>query len=688
MVSIAAALGLFLQVSGASPQIVERARLDPSAEVSFHAMAAPETVYVGDAVMYELAVFISDETRQRLRKNPEFVPPELRSVLAYDLRTRGSQSISRDGRNYEVHVFRRALFPVAPGVINVPPARLTYTIPLGSSFFSKEEARSLKSEAVTFVAIDPPQAGRPANWGGAVGNLRLQANVESKGMRVGDPFVLTLRVTGDANVHLLPRPVVELTWGSVVPSVEHVVIDSMAPRVRGTKEFEYLVTPTKEGRVSLPAIEYPYFDPAGRRYLVARSAAQPLTVGEGTLVASDSTTAGTSRRGSLPLRTTWRRPMPDSPDRTIWYWIVVALVPIPVVVRALQRRPRRMRLSAADAPLRALAASRATDAARVRAALRDALVARLGGRAIPWADPVGLRRAFRHHGITDDTIKDALSLFSRLDNAAYGTSSATLAEAGPTALALYAKIDEEARVIRKSRASVRAGTAAVVLLIAASLAAQEETAMALFNRGVQSYTQGNSAAAATDFFAAAKKEPASSAAWANAGTASWEAADTARAVVGWQRALRLDPLDDGARQLLTLVGADAGAANNVVWPLPRRLGAWVGLALWIVGWYYVWRHRRPIVGRGLLVLAASCMVVSVLHQRRLDDGLVAVIASPTPLRSLPAMGAEAGITPLTGELVHIEEISGVWVRVKSSSVRDGWIDAARVIDLNGRPLRN
>jgi hypothetical protein len=542
---------------------------------------------------------------------------------------------------------------------------------------------------VTFVAIDPPQAGRPANWGGAVGNLRLQANVESTGIRVGNPFVVTLRVSGDANVHLLPRPQVEVEWGSVVPSAERVLIDSSAPRVRGTKEFEFLVTPSNEGRLVFPEIEYPFFDPLARRYRVARSASKPVAVGEGTLVAADSLAGVTARRGALPLRTSWRRPMPDAPDRMIWYWIVVAIIPIPVLVRGMQNRPRRVRATAADAPLRALATSGATDAPRVRGALRTALVARLGGSVMPWADPVALRRAFRHHGITDATIEETLAMLARMDDAAYGTANAALANAGPRALTLYLKIDEEARAIRRPRNAKRAGAAALVVLFAGALVAQEAVnARASFERGVQAYLEGNAAAAASDFFDAARAQPASGAAWANAGTASWEAADTARAVVGWQRALRLDPLDDGARRLLTLVGADAGAGHSVVWPVPRRAPAWAGIILWVAGWVALWRKRRRRLAHIGLAVAAACMALSTIHHMRLADTRVGVVSSPAPLRSLPAMGAEAGITPLTGELVRVTDVSGVWVYVTGSSARDGWIDAARVIDLNGRPLRN
>ncbi len=406
--SAAFALALFLQVGGATPVIIDRARLDPRADVSFHAVVVPDTVYVGDAALYELGVFIVDEVRQRLRRNPEFVPPELRSVLAYDLHdSRGARTVVRDGRTYEVHVFRRALFPVAPGRIDVPPARLSYAVPLGSSFFSREETRLLQSEPVTFVAIAPPLAGRPASWNGAVGDLRLSMRVNAGAPRVGDPFVVTLRLTGEANVDLLPRPAFALDWASVVAGAERVTIDTMAATVRGSKEFDWLVTPTVDGRADLPAVDYAYFDPSARQYRIARSAPQSITIGEGTLAAPDSVSGTQSRHQDVSLRTAWSRPLPDTPDRALWYWILGTLAPVPALVRFVRARPRKRVRQVPEGSLSALARAGVSDAARVRGALHAALDARLSADPVSWADPVQLRRALRHHGITDETVGEA-----------------------------------------------------------------------------------------------------------------------------------------------------------------------------------------------------------------------------------------------------------------------------------------
>ena len=73
-------LGLLLQLA-----IVARAPIDTAQPVNFHAMVTPDTVFVGQQVTYEVGVFLDDQLRLRLRRNPEFVPPEPRAMLAYDL---------------------------------------------------------------------------------------------------------------------------------------------------------------------------------------------------------------------------------------------------------------------------------------------------------------------------------------------------------------------------------------------------------------------------------------------------------------------------------------------------------------------------------------------------------------------------------------------------------------------------
>ena len=184
------------------PAVVLRARLDPKAHVNFRAMVLPETVYVGQQASYQVGVFLDDDVRLRLRRNPEFVPPEPRSMMVYELRPRAVAMPPRTegGVRYETHAFERALFPLSAGRYIIPPAELVYALPLSSSFFSRSESFTLRSDSLAVVALEPPESGRPPDYQGAVGRLQVSVAADSAAGRGGDPLVHTLRVTGTGKV--------------------------------------------------------------------------------------------------------------------------------------------------------------------------------------------------------------------------------------------------------------------------------------------------------------------------------------------------------------------------------------------------------------------------------------------------------------------------------------------------------
>jgi hypothetical protein len=173
--------------------------------------------------------------------------------------------------------------------------------------------------------------------------------------------------------------------------------------------------------------------------------------------------------------------------------------------------------------------------------------------------------------------------------------------------------------------------------------------------------------------------------WSNLGTAAWQAGDTAAAVLGWQRALRLDPLDGTLRSRLARVRApqDRGAAR--VWPLPMMPLALLAVALWTGGWLWSARRRwRRRTARRAAVLTVPAVLLGVLalvaeRQSRATD--LVVIATSAPLRSLPALGAEPGAVPLVGEVVRVRERRGVWYRLELDAGRAGWYPAERTYPL-------
>jgi hypothetical protein len=123
------------------PSIVTRARVDTGLEVNFRAIASPETVFVGQQVNYEVAVFLNENVRDRLRRNPTFYPPDIQSMLAYDLPVSGAPPRRRVGsRCFDALVYQRALFPLIAGKFVIPPSQLVYALSTSAGFFSREES--------------------------------------------------------------------------------------------------------------------------------------------------------------------------------------------------------------------------------------------------------------------------------------------------------------------------------------------------------------------------------------------------------------------------------------------------------------------------------------------------------------------------------------------------------------------
>lgn len=661
--------------------IIARAPIDTAQPVNFHAMVVPDTVYVGQQVTYEVGVFLDDQLRLRLRRNPEFVPPEPRAMLAYEIPAGMTAPGARrvGDHEYEVHVFERALFPLEPGHYVIPAASLTYALPLSLSFFSREENHTLAAESLAVVALAPPAAGRPANYSGAVGELSIAEHLDGHLVRAGDPVLLTVAVAGRGNIKLLPRPALTLPWGSAVSAEERVRVDTSTAQVRGTKEFDWVVTPRDTGVLVLPPVGYPYFNPYTERYEIAVTRADTLRVGAGSLAPLDTVRADAGP--PLTVRTTFRGNLPPPIYSRPVFFATALIVPVPALALGAVRRARRRRRRAVSAATRLRSISR--DAAVDPSALRRAYVAALAERfALPPAaltERGGLARVLRREGVTGASGQRVEGLLAMLDRTAYGPGASLPADIGRQAYAAFLSVAREARTrivpILLLCALAVVGSTAVVL--AADLS---EQATAQFRQGLSAYTRHDYRRAALEFAAAAHLEPRAADAWANAGTAAWAAADTTDAVVGWQHAARLEALATDVRERLALVRA----AQEGPIAAPPRVGAEIvasiALGCWIVAWLIPvvgGPRRRPFAialgGLALVSALAAVWVAETAAARHL-----VVLGSGTGLYASPALGAERVAALDAGDIGRVEEREGAWLRVRLDGDRDGWIEVERV----------
>ena len=729
-----------LGAQSSATAILDRVTMNPQRPIDFHAIVLPTTVFVGQQVTYQVAVMLSPDARTRLRRNPEFLPPELRGLLAYELGTPTRvPARNYSGSVFEAHVFQRALFPVASGTHVVPAPQLTYGLPQSSSYFSREERFVVRAESASFIVKALPTDDRPDDFNGAVGVFKSSVRIDTTSVRVGDPIVLTLRVQGTGNVKLLPRPNIELEWASLVAGTERIFVDSSGSLVRGAKEFDWILTPARDGRVGIPSLRYAYFDPYVARYAVAESAPMELSIRTGALAVSNDGESATllplrARTGTSRTVVTWSgRGRP--PTTWLWWLVLSMVVPLPALwwSRAAKRAPRRRRVArdsgAVGAPTSDSAHGERGAARTTRRTLLAALSSRFAQNPQALVSRRHVARVLRRAGVTRETTRDMLTLLERLDELGFASddvdrrevsASGANAEAVVAARAkdLLRRVETEA--LPSGRQIPVSTTVALHVLfglvwvcaVRTPLHSQVSVPYAdaptrvsagdpmvayatAYATAHDAYARRAFVEAAQRFRALAAQHPRNPDLLTDWGTAAWAAGDTVNAVIAWQRAARLEPLAVDIQEHMSMLpsGSRGGIADVPMFPVAWLVRA--ALILWLAGWGVLsvraWRRRHPAAlaaspasrwvrdtARLALVLAALSAGAAWWGMRALDASALAVVTRPETLRIAPGTDADAmgGVT--TGDVVRVGESRDAWQRIVHADGRKGWLPAARL----------
>jgi hypothetical protein len=671
--------------------VVARARVDTSLSVRLHAMTAAETVYVGQQANYEVAVFLAQGVREQLKRNPTFFPPEIPSVLAYDIPALGSRSRGSIGSEcFDALVYQRAVFPIMPGRFVIPPAQLAYALPSGSGFFSREETHEAQTDSVVVIAIEPPAVGRPDGFLGAVGALRVTSRVDAAKARVGTPLVLTVRVAGTGNVRLFPRPPLNIPWAGIVRGDERVEVDTSARRVRGSKEFDWVLTPKIAGELDVPPISYSYYDPDRRRYEVVTTPSTRVNVGRGALAAEDTLQTD----DIFPVRKRYRGPIGAPLSDRPLFWALLALMPFPAMGRRLWPRlgwRRASRPEVTAMPRSPATGNAARDAAATRRAFVGAIGRRIGSASQDFTRPGSLVRALRRAGVSKGVAQDAERLVRELETVAYSGLGDVRPASADDAARLLAAIDTEA--LPAGSIPRRYGAWPMVLLATAFgaravVAAIPADTAAVFDRAVQAYEAREYAVARAGFAEVVAAEPRAADGWANFGTAAWMVGDTARAVEGWQRALRFEPLAADVRERVTLLQGLPMMSAGYVPPVLVSALLIVALGAWGACCFLMWRaagRGARVAGRGPFaagVAAAGLIAVALVMKTWQSGAHRAVVRASAALSVDPSLGADRGASTIVGEVVRVVEEQSVWTRISLDDRRQGWVETSSLIRLD------
>lgn len=200
-------------------------------------------------------------------------------------------------RRYQVAEIRRgALFAQESGRLTIEPLdlnvlamvqrqrRRTGTIfdLFDDPFFSAREAveRPLSTNRISVNVKPLPNA--PEGFTGAVGHFDVKGGLSLDKVKANEAVSYRVTVTGTGNLMLInaPQPDFPNVFEVYDPQLEDNIRKSESG-VSGSRTYEWVLIPRSQGRYTVPALKFVYFDPSTGQYVIRTIAKQEIEVEKG-----------------------------------------------------------------------------------------------------------------------------------------------------------------------------------------------------------------------------------------------------------------------------------------------------------------------------------------------------------------------------------------------------------------------
>lgn len=195
-----------------------------------------------------------------------------------------------DGQHYYSILFQRVvLYPQKDGKLTISPFKVNCDVIAGYSSGSwwgfsqrKIERRQIESKPVT-ITIKPFPAGKTNDFTGAVGNFSMSAKTTVTTIPANEAFSLKITIKGEGNFSLITKPNIEFPQDFEVydPKITK-NFSTTATGEKGSKTFEYVIMPRREGDFKIPSVVLQYFNVATKSYKTISTEEILITVTKGT----------------------------------------------------------------------------------------------------------------------------------------------------------------------------------------------------------------------------------------------------------------------------------------------------------------------------------------------------------------------------------------------------------------------
>lgn len=648
---------------------------------------------------------------------------------------------SLDDKIYNTAVLRTyVLIPQQSGTITIDPAELVCLVnirtapstsnSLFDSFF-QDEYRTIRKRVTTpavKVKVNPLPAGQPASFGGGVGNFGISARLTTDNLKTHDAASLIITVSGRGNVALLEEPKVNFPPDFEVYDTKTTEnTDKSNGGTSGSKSFEYPFIPRSHGDFTIEHVEYSYYDVNAGKYVTLRT--EPLHVKVAKGKGGDSTpvttvNSGVERKDVKSLADDIRFIFTGKPGLSgsgsffvgsVFFWILLALMILGATsVYLAFRKVAAMRADVAGTKNR-----RATKMAQKRLKLageyldknlytafyeelHKALIGFVSDKLNMDMSEISkdnIASALTEGGVSEEQTKAFTDLLDACEFARYSPDGGNEAMRShyDAALKVISSIDSGLKTGGKSLRKV-VTVVTLLLSLGTSMNIQAKDLDSLWTAGVQAYTDGKFSDASAAWTSIEESGQKSAKLYYNLGNAWFKQGNYPKAILNYERALRLDPSYSDARYNLEFT---SNFVQDKIEPVPEFIlksvarkvcyvmgsNAWaviflvllaaalvMGL-LFLLGSSVGKRRAGFYCGIVLLLLSAGALSFSIWQKSDSVKTDTAIVMSPvSSVKSSPSSGSSKDLFVIhEGTKVTILDEVGSWKNIALADGRQGWI---------------
>ncbi len=289
-----------VEVTAAVDKPNDQKTVDDVADESLHLVAevSKGNPYLNEAVTVVYKLYVSPDikvTNYRPLDNPTYnnfwsqdIPVTEHTVL----------NGTYEGKPYRYVVLKRVvLYPQKAGKLDIEPLSLEIFVDVPTNrrdFFGgriyTQTSKTVSAGKRTINVKALPEAGKPANFSGAVGEFDFSVTTSKTQLNAAESLQARVEISGKGNLKLfqLPEPVLPSALEVYEPEYDE-NIRTYSTGMEGKVANNYTIVPSFRGKYPIPSIAFSYFDPKTEQYVTLNSDEINIEVIDGPAGSSDNT---------------------------------------------------------------------------------------------------------------------------------------------------------------------------------------------------------------------------------------------------------------------------------------------------------------------------------------------------------------------------------------------------------------